>query len=215
MEGTSTRQRALDAALELFSQRGYQAVSMADIAGALDIKAPSLYKYFRNKEELYAALTPLLEEHYTALWAAAGRRQAQLERDLTGLLRVEELEGETLAWLEGEMTGPQAIAFRRLLTLNQVQAPTSATHWLWDQPMVLYQDFFTRLVDREVLRRGDPHLMAMEYLAPLLQLLTLGDRVPDHQATYLEEARAHIRQFHRIFARREQPQSGMSRLFRR
>lgn len=215
MEGTSTRQRALDAALELFSQRGYQAVSMADIAGALDIKAPSLYKYFRNKEELYAALTPLLEEHYTALWTAAGRRQAQLERDLTGLLRVEELEGETLAWLEGEMTGPQAIAFRRLLTLNQVQSPTPATHWLWDQPMVLYQDFFTRLVNREVLRRGDPHLMAMEYLAPLLQLLTLGDRVPDHQATYLEEARAHIRQFHRIFARREQPQSGMSRLFRR
>lgn len=216
MEATSTRQRALEAALELFSQRGYQAVSMADIAGALDIKAPSLYKYFQGKEELYAALTPLLEEHYTALWEAVRHRQAQLERDLTGLLQVEELEGETLAWLEGEMTQPQAMAFRRFLTLNQGQSPTPATHWLWIQPMVLYEDFFTRLVGREVLRRGDPHLMAMEYLAPLLQLLTLGDRVPDQQMAYLDEARAHIRQFHRVFARREQPQSsGMSRLFRR
>lgn len=219
MDGTSTRQRALEAALELFSQHGYQTVSMADIAGALDIKAPSLYKYFKGKEELCAALTPLLEEHYTALWADAGRRQAQLERDLPalgGILPVERLEQETMAWLRAEMTDPRAIAFRRLLTLNQVQAPTPATHWLWIQPMVLYEELFTRLMNDEVLRRGEPHLMAMEYLAPLLQLLTLGDRVGDQREFYLEEARAHIRQFHRIFARREpKPQTGMGRLFRR
>lgn len=216
MEGTSTRQRALDAALELFSRRGYEAVSMADIAGALGIKAPSLYKYFKSKEELYAALIPPLEAHYTALWEATARRQEQLERDLSGMLSVERLEQEALAWLQAEMTDPQARAFRRFLTLGQFQSPTPATHWLWLQPLTLYEGFFSRLVSREVLRRGDPHLMALEYLAPLLQLLTLGDRVPDQQGAYLDEARGHIRQFHRIFAHREpRPQSGVSRLFRR
>lgn len=216
MDGTSTRQRILDAALELFSQRGYQAVSMADIAGALQIKAPSLYKYFKGKEELYAALLPPLEAHYTTLWETAGRRQEQLEQELAGILRMEQLEQETMAWLQGEMTDPQAIAFRRLLTLNQGQSPTPATHWLWNQPMALYEGFFSHLVAREVLRRGDPHVMALEYLAPLLQLLTLGDRVPDQQMAYLDEAKAHIHQFHRIFAHREpRPQSGVGRLFRR
>lgn len=213
----NTKHRALDTALELFSQRGYYGVSMADIAEALGIKSPSLYKYFKGKDDLYAALTAQLEEHYDTLWDAVKRRQAQLERDLTGVLTLELLEQETMAWLQSEMEDPRAIAFRRLLTLNQGRSPTPATHWLWIQPMVRYEDFFAALVDREVLRRGEPRVMAMEYLAPLLQLLTLGDRVPDQRAAYLEEARAHIRQFHRIFAHRE-PRGGsgpVGRLFRR
>lgn len=151
MAEISTRQRALDAALELFSRRGYDAVSMGDIAGALEIKAPSLYKHFKNKEELYAALIPPLEAHYTALWEAAAHRQEQLEHDLAvlGVLPAERLEQETMAWLQGEMTDPRSGAFRRFLTQGQFQAPTPATHWLWLQPLVLYESFFSRLVDRE------------------------------------------------------------------
>ena len=123
MEATSTRRRALDAALDLFSHKGYQAVSMGDIAGALGIKAPSLYKHFKGKEELYAALFPALDEHYKALWQATGVRQGQLEQDLQalGVLSVERLEQETLAWLQAEMDDPTAAAYRRLLALNQFE----------------------------------------------------------------------------------------------
>lgn len=218
MEGNTTRQRALEAALELFSRRGYQAVSMGDIAGALGIKAPSLYKYFRGKEELYAALYPQLEEHYTALWAAAERRQRQLERDLTALevLSAEGLEQETLAWFRSELEGPQAGAFRRLMAQGQFEDGAVLDRWLWTEPLALYEGFFTRLIQREILRRGDPHVMAVEYLAPLFQLLARQDRDPARREECLEEARRHIRQFHRVFARREpRPQTGMGRLFHR
>lgn len=217
MADTSTRQRALDAALELFSRRGYQAVSMGDIAGALGIKAPSLYKHFKGKEELYAALFPLLEEHYAEVWSAAGRRQEQLEYDLQalGVLSMEQLEQETLAWLQAEMDDARAVAFRRLMASGQ--EPTSAEHWLWTEPLALYEGFFTRLIQREILRRGDPHVMAVEYLAPVFQLLALRDRSPARQSDYLGEIRQHIRQFHRVFAHKEsRPFSGgVGRLFRR
>ena len=226
MEATSTRQRALDAALELFSRKGYQAVSMGDIAGALGIKAPSLYKHFKGKDELYAALFPLLEEHYAALWEAVKERQAQLEQDLQalGVLSVERLEQETLAWLQGEMDDPAATAYRRLMALGQfedaAQQPQAQIidRWLWAEPLALYEGLFARLIQREILRRGDPHVMAVEYLAPLFQLLARQDRAPATRATCLDEARAHIRQFHRVFAHRENrtaPQSGVGRLFRR
>lgn len=219
METVSTKDRALEAALDLFSRKGYQATSMGDIAAALGIKAPSLYKHFQGKEELYAALFPLLEEHYRALWSETARRQDQLERDLQslGFLSAERLEQEALAWLQGEMDDPRAGQTRRLLALGQFEDDGHLDRWLWDQPLALYEGFFTRLVGRELLRRGDPHVMAVEYLAPLLQLLARGDRSPERRDACLAEARAHIRQFHRIFAHREQqrPQGSMGRLFRR
>ena len=228
MSANSTREKALAAALDLFSRKGYEATSMGDIAGALGIKAPSLYKHFKGKEDLYAALTPMLEEHYAALWTAAAQRQAQLEDDLaTGVLSAEGLEQETLAWLRSELDDPTAAAYRRLMTLSQfddpaTQAPAqSMDRWLWTEPLALYEGLFARLVQREILRRGDPHVMAVEYLAPLFQLLSMADRAPQgqnpDQPDCLDEARRHIRQFHRVFAHREPRggQNAVSRLFRR
>lgn len=219
-QGTTTRERALEAALELFSQKGYEAATMGDIAGALGIKAPSLYKYFSGKEELYAALLPLLEEHYQALWGDAAREQAQVERDvqLLGLLGSERLEQETLTWFQREMLDPRGTAFRRLMALGQFRQPDSLNRWLWAEPVALYEDFFQRLIQREALRRGDPHVMAVEYLAPALQLLARRDRSPAREEDCLAELRRHIHQFHRVFAHREPPRAnpgGMGRLFRR
>ncbi len=215
----STRERALEAALELFSQKGYEAVSMGDIAGVLGIKAPSLYKYFKGKEELYQALTPMVEAHYRALWADAAQRQEQLEHDvrLLGALTAERLEQETLAWLNAQLADPQALCCRRFLTLGQFSDGRTYDRWLWEEPLALYEGFFDRLIQREILRRGDPHVMAVEYLAPLFQLLALRDRRVEQEGRYVEEARRHIRQFHRVFAHKDPKgaSSGMGRFFRR
>ena len=43
MKQEDTKQKILDKALELFSSRGYDAVSVGEIAQAVGIKAPSLY----------------------------------------------------------------------------------------------------------------------------------------------------------------------------
>lgn len=44
-----TRHRILDAALTLFAEKGYANVFVAEIADAVGIKAPSLYKHFGSK----------------------------------------------------------------------------------------------------------------------------------------------------------------------
>ncbi|MBF6058872.1 MULTISPECIES: TetR/AcrR family transcriptional regulator [Thiomicrorhabdus] len=51
----STSQRILKTAAELFASKGYDALSMRDIASACDIKAPSLYNHFKDKQALYQA----------------------------------------------------------------------------------------------------------------------------------------------------------------
>jgi len=50
------RQRLLDCALSLFSQRGYNAVSVSDIVNAAGVTKPTLYHYFGRKRGLLEAL---------------------------------------------------------------------------------------------------------------------------------------------------------------
>ena len=48
----STKERILDAALTLFAENGYDGTSVEQIANAVGIKAPSLYKHFKGKEDI-------------------------------------------------------------------------------------------------------------------------------------------------------------------
>ena len=50
------RNQMLDAALNLFSERGYHNVSMQEIAERSEFAIGTLYKFFKNKEDLYKAL---------------------------------------------------------------------------------------------------------------------------------------------------------------
>jgi AcrR family transcriptional regulator len=58
MKTQTTKERIVDEAIMLFSQMGYDAVSMRDIAVKVGIKAASIYNHFHSKkdilEEMYA-----------------------------------------------------------------------------------------------------------------------------------------------------------------
>ena len=51
-----TRERLLDAALEVFSRRGYSAASIDEIAAEAGYSKGAVYSNFSNKEELFLAL---------------------------------------------------------------------------------------------------------------------------------------------------------------
>ena len=46
------RQLILAAAADLFAQKGYSSVAMADIAAAVAVRPSALYRHYRGKEEL-------------------------------------------------------------------------------------------------------------------------------------------------------------------
>lgn len=61
------------AALELFKERGYEAVSTNDIAERANVPIGSLYRYYPNKDAIVAALTQLYVEDVSDIFAGVGK----------------------------------------------------------------------------------------------------------------------------------------------
>lgn len=59
-----TKQRILEKSLELFSTKGYDSVSVGEIAKAVGIKAPSLYNHFPSKQAIFDAIVESTAAHY-------------------------------------------------------------------------------------------------------------------------------------------------------
>jgi AcrR family transcriptional regulator len=54
--GARTAARILDAAEELFAERGYAGTTLRDVADRVGLRIPSLYNHFASKDALYAAV---------------------------------------------------------------------------------------------------------------------------------------------------------------
>ena len=51
-----TKKKILDVALTLFSEKGYGNVYVGQIAEGVGIKAPSLYKHYKSKQDIFEAI---------------------------------------------------------------------------------------------------------------------------------------------------------------
>lgn len=76
----STSERILDAAEDLFAEKGYSATSLGDVADRVGIRSPSLYNHFRNKEALYEAVLARLLRDFSAPLRELGSEPVTYER---------------------------------------------------------------------------------------------------------------------------------------
>ena len=59
---SDTKEKILLSALRLFAERGYEAVSVSDIAGELSITKGALYKHYKNKQSIFDSIVLRMEE---------------------------------------------------------------------------------------------------------------------------------------------------------
>jgi AcrR family transcriptional regulator len=84
---TDTRQRLIDAAVELFTRHSFAGTSLQMIADELGFTKAAIYHHFRTREQLLAAvLEPMLDELRAIIESAEARRtaHARAEHMLSG-----------------------------------------------------------------------------------------------------------------------------------
>ena len=58
----TTKQKILNEALTLFAEKGYSAVYVGEIADAVGIKTPSLYKHYKSKQDIFNSCVEVFAE---------------------------------------------------------------------------------------------------------------------------------------------------------
>jgi AcrR family transcriptional regulator len=61
---SDTRERLLEAAIELFGNNGFGSTSLRDLASDVGLKAPAIYNHFKSKEDLFAVAVTTTLDHF-------------------------------------------------------------------------------------------------------------------------------------------------------
>jgi AcrR family transcriptional regulator len=81
-----TRERIVDAALQLFREKGFDETTMRDIAKEADVATGAAYYYFRSKEELVMAFYARTAQEARTLMPAVLSRSTDLRKRLHGAI---------------------------------------------------------------------------------------------------------------------------------
>lgn len=88
------RDAALDAAMRVFWERGFEGASLSELTDAMGIKPPSLYAAFGSKQQLYEEALRRYDE------LEGGPTQRALEQPTTTLVVEELLRGNAVAYTD-------------------------------------------------------------------------------------------------------------------
>lgn len=203
-----TRKKIMDAALSLFAQKGYANVFVAQIADAVGIKAPSLYKHFKSKQDIFEAILAEVKTSYDRQAAALhmNGNDAMADGQLFSAIAEEELVKTGVGLFTFFLHDDFAQKCRKMMTVEQFANPELAqllSGQYADDPLAYQSAMFAFLGQAGVLRQLDPQVMALQFYAPIHLLLSLCDRQPEREGELTVFLEKHIRQFSSIYAREE------------
>ncbi len=205
----NTKEKTLEEALRLFSERGYEAVSVRDIARAVGVKESSLYNHFRNKQDIFESILAEYSQRGSEFF-----RQYELTGE-DGIFTADSrtvdvyrhMSGEQLAAMAGHIfefyfTDEINTRLRRMLTIEQYRTPEAARLYRklsFDDSLTYQTKLFEEMMKAGCFRLADPYILALAFYAPIYLIFCKFDNGGD-----VDEARElferHVRHFSKTYA---------------
>lgn len=203
----NTKERIIDEALTLFSEKGYANVYVADIAERVGIKAPSLYKHYKNKQAIFDAIIDGMKKRFLE---QAGSLQingedasidAEIYKNISEEQLIELGTNLFLYFLHDDYTR----RFRKMLTIEQFHDKQLADVYMKqyvDDPLSYQGMLLGMIVSSGVLQTDNVEIMTLHFYAPIYMLLTICDRDSSREEESLKILKEHIRQFNKLYSRK-------------
>ena len=187
----STKEKILDAALTLFAENGYNGTSVEQITKAVGIKAPSLYKHFKGKEDILNALIDSAEVRYEEMFGS--------ERNIGKIPESrEEFIEMTMGRIVFTMRDPVIRKTRMFLVQeqfrNQRTSEVTTRHQL-DGIQGMFARILKGMMDKDLVKEDDPTLLSAELTAPAVLQIARSDRQPLCEEDALESIEKHLQHF--------------------
>ncbi len=188
-----TKEKILMAALEMFSQNGYAGTNIRELTASLGLGKSSMYRHFASKDEIWNTLLDELSDYYEQRFGSPEHLPPVPES-------AEELVAMTMRMVNFTVHDEKIVMTRKLLTIEQFRddrARKLATKHFLTGLSEMFTRLFGGMMEKGLLRRDDPAMLAFAYTVPISALIHLCDREPEKT----EEALARIEAFSRHFVK--------------
>ena len=191
----STKEKILDAALTLFAENGYDGTSVEQIANIVGIKAPSLYKHYKGKEDILNALIDSAEARYEEMFGSENNI-GNLPQSRDEFIKV------TMERISFTMRDPIIRKTRMLLVQEQFRneriSEATTRHQL-DGIQRMFAKIIKGMMEKGIVVKDDPKLLAAELTAPAVLQIARSDRQPQYEKESMEYIEKHLRHFCKVY----------------
>ncbi|SFB33588.1 DNA-binding transcriptional regulator, AcrR family [Acetitomaculum ruminis DSM 5522] len=203
MEKVNMKAQILNEALELFSKRGFEATSIAQIAEAVGLKKASLYSHFASKQDILDTLLDVMEKKYSenSILSKVNWDNPEFIKDMEKM-SAKDLGNMVKRHIIFIIHEPGISKMRKFFTIEQFRNEKIAKV----QTQHSYEDIlkFSNGLIRFLIKKGDlvddnPDIIAAQFAWPVSIWINLCDREPEREAEVLELVDRHIHQMLRIY----------------
>lgn len=190
MEHT-TKDRILNESLVMFAEHGYKGTNLRDLAARLDLSKSALYKHYDSKEAIWNALLDKMEAYY-ALRFGSMDNLPETPDSWDAFVQM------AMGMIRFTVHDPQIILTRKLLTTEQfhdARVCKLATKHFLEGTANIYAKVFEGMMNKGLLKKGDPAMLAFSFTAPISALIHLCDREPDRHDEAFVRMEAFVRYF--------------------
>ena len=190
-----TKERILAAALEMFSKNGYTGANIRELSASLGLVKSGVYKHYESKEAIWNALLDEMIAYYGEHFGSP-QHLPPVPDSLEGLVTM------TMHMVNITVHDEKIIMTRKVLTLEQfrdARARELATKHFLTGLTDIFSRIFTGMMDKGLLRKDDPKMLAFAYTAPISALIHLCDREPEKTEDALKQIEEFSRHFIRVY----------------
>ena len=198
----TTKQKIQKEAMTLFAEKGYGAVYVGDIAKAVGIKTPSLYKHYRSKQDIFDSCVEVffyrIEQVRNELQLPDTPEAEASYQTVTTEKLTDFATALFLFYLKDEV----AAKFRKMLMIERYHNPelNRLFEELFINGAIDYEEkIFSDLIDAQIVKEEDPHILALRFYSPIFYLLQKYDMRPDEEETAKQELASMVQEFCRTY----------------